>query len=150
MTRQKSRMAVRNNARITRLGGPVLEARVVQGEFSVSEAVRVGPKHLLAEVLLIAEETITVQVYETTAGLRTGDLVQGTGQPLSIPLGPGLLGGIFDGLLRPLEGTDSRHVLPGQVAGSAPTRFPYRPEITEGTEVRGGSWWSPGCPPSWR
>ena len=131
-------MAVRNNAQITRLGGPVVEARVVQGEFSVSEAVRVGPKHLLAEVLLISEDTITVQVYETTAGLRTGDLVQGSGHPLSIPLGPGLLGGIFDGLLRPLEGTDSRYVQPGQIARSASTRFPFRPEITQDTEVRGG------------
>ena len=55
-----------------------------------------------------------MQVYEDTTGLKIGAAVYGAGRPLSIPLGPGLLGGIFDGLLRPLSGTGTPYVMPGQ------------------------------------
>ena len=58
-------------------------------------------------------DEIVVQVYEDTTGLRPGIEVVGSGLPLAIPLGPGLLGHIFDGLLRPLSGTGSAFVQPG-------------------------------------
>ena len=87
------------------IAGPVLHA-VKQGPFSLRESVRVGPQALLGEVVRINDDQIVVQVYEDTTGLRPGTEVHGDGQPLAIRLGPGLLGHIFDGLLRPLSGTD--------------------------------------------
>ncbi|HSM21382.1 MAG TPA: hypothetical protein VK876_04135, partial [Rubrivivax sp.] len=84
------------------ISGPVLHARA-EGPFALREAVRVGPQALLGEVVRLDGDTIVVQVYEDTTGLRPGIAVTGDGQALSIHLGPGLLGHIFDGLLRPLS-----------------------------------------------
>ena len=100
------------------IAGPVLHA-VKQGPFSLRESVRVGPQALLGEVVRIHDDQIVVQVYEDTTGLRPGTEVHGDGQPLAIRLGPGLLGRIFDGLLRPLSGTDSAFVQPGMRSGGA-------------------------------
>ena len=58
---------------------------------------------LLGEVVRLNEYEVVVQVYEDTTGLKPGDQVHGTGSPLSVPLGPGLLGHIYDGLLRRLD-----------------------------------------------
>ena len=65
------------------------------------ELVEVGDDRLPGEVVSIREESSTVQVYEYTGGLRPGTAVVGHGRPLSVALGPGLLGGVFDGILRP-------------------------------------------------
>jgi V/A-type H+/Na+-transporting ATPase subunit A len=106
------------------IAGPVLHA-VKQGPFSLRESVRVGPQALLGEVVRIHDEQIVVQVYEDTTGLRPGIEVHGDGQPLAIRLGPALLGRIFDGLLRPLSGTDSAFVQPGmRTAGAGWHRAP--------------------------
>jgi V/A-type H+-transporting ATPase subunit A len=94
------------------ISGPVLRA-VASGPFALREAVRVGPRALLGEVVRLEGDEIVVQVYEDTTGMRPGIEVTGTGLPLAIPLGPGLLGNIFDGLLRPLSGTGSQFVQPG-------------------------------------
>jgi V/A-type H+-transporting ATPase subunit A len=84
------------------IAGPVLRARA-EGAFLLREAVQVGELGLLGEVIRIRGDEITVQVYEDTSGLRPGTPVRGTGRPLSVRLGPGLLGGVFDGLLRPID-----------------------------------------------
>jgi V/A-type H+-transporting ATPase subunit A len=118
------------------IAGPVLHA-VKQGPFALRESVRVGPQALLGEVVRIQGEQIVVQVYEDTTGLRPGIEVHGDGQPLAIRLGPGLLGRIFDGLLRPLSGIDSAFVQPGmRVAGAG--RWPFTPA------VQVGAWLAPG------
>merc|ERR1711988_336089 len=67
------------------------------------ELCRVGDQELTGEVIRIEGEFATIQVYEETAGLRQGDKVERLGMPLSVELGPGLLGQMFDGILRPLE-----------------------------------------------
>merc|ERR1711934_966176 len=67
------------------------------------ELVRVGELQLTGEVIRIEGEFATIQVYEETAGLRQGDKVVRLQAPLSVELGPGLLGQMFDGILRPLE-----------------------------------------------
>ena len=103
--------AVPSTAVITWISGPVLRARA-SGPFALREAVRVGPQALLGEVVRLAEDEIVVQVYEDTTGLRPGVEVVGVGAPLAIRLGPGLLGNIFDGLLRPLSNTTMAR-LPG-------------------------------------
>jgi V/A-type H+-transporting ATPase subunit A len=79
----------------------VLRARV-EGNFHMYESVAVGPHGLPGEIIKLGEQDFVAQVYEDTTGLKPGDLVMGSGKALSIRLGPGILGGIFDGLLRPL------------------------------------------------
>jgi len=122
--------------RVSSLDGPVLH--VVSDEvFRINEAVLVGSRGLLGEVLRIQGRHFVVQVYEDTTGLRPGDRVTGTGQALSARLGPALLGGIFDGLLRPLAGTGQPWVLPGMRTGGG-ARFVFEPSLAEGAGVAGG------------
>ena len=109
----------------TWITGPVLRARP-DGPFRLREAVTVGPQRLLGEVIRIAREEIVVQLYEDTSGLRPGSQVDGNGQLLSVRLGPGLLGGIFDGLLRPLGSSEDPYVAPGLPPAAAQT-FYFRP-----------------------
>ena len=119
------------------IAGPVLHA-VKQGPFVMRESVRVGPQALLGEVVRIRDDEIVVQVYEDTSGLRPGSEVRGDGLPLSIRLGPGLLGRIFDGLLRPLSGTDSPYVQPGMGRGAA-LRWHFEPRIAAGDVLPPGA-----------
>ena len=99
------------DANITWISGPVLRART-QAAFSINEAALVGEQRLLGEVIRINGQEAVIQVYEDTTGLRPGDPISATGSSLSVSLGPGLLGNIFDGLLRPLSG-QGRYVTPG-------------------------------------
>ncbi|MGL6108984.1 MAG: hypothetical protein ACRC2B_02680, partial [Rubrivivax sp.] len=119
------------------IAGPVLHA-VKQGPFSLRESVRVGPQALLGEVVRIHDDQIVVQVYEDTTGLRPGIEVHGEGQPLAIRLGPGLLGRIFDGLLRPLSGTDSAFVQPGMRTAGAGLRH-FEPGVRVGALLAPGA-----------
>jgi V/A-type H+-transporting ATPase subunit A len=111
---------------------------VKQGPFSLRESVRVGPQALLGEVVRIHDEQIVVQVYEDTTGLRPGIEVHGDGQPLAIRLGPGLLGRIFDGLLRPLSGTGSAFVQPGMRSAGAVRRH-FEPSVRVGEALAPGA-----------
>jgi V/A-type H+-transporting ATPase subunit A len=125
-----------SRALITWIGGPVLRARMT-GPFTVYEALSVGPRRLLGEVIQLKGDELVAQVYEDTTGLEPGQGVEGTGRSLSVNLGPGLLGGIFDGLLRPLTGTEDFEIQPG-ISARAPGRFQFTPEATVGTEVKAG------------
>ncbi len=119
------------------IAGPVLHA-VKSGPFSLREAVSVGPQALLGEVVRIQGDTIVVQVYEDTTGLRPGTTVKGSGQPLAITLGPGLLGHIFDGLLRPLSGTGAAFVQSGQRSATG-GRWRFEPAFAVGDVVTPGA-----------
>lgn len=88
-------------ATLSALAGAVLRARTDE-PFGLGEAVRIGERGLLGEVVQLRRGEIVVQVYEDTGGLRPGVRLRGTGSALSVPLGPGMLGRLFDGLLRPL------------------------------------------------
>ena len=112
-------------ARIHAISGPVLHA-TAQGTFRVGEAVEVGAARLPGEVIRLDGASFVAQVYEDTTGLRPGDAVHGSGQPLSVPLGPGLLGRIFDGLLRPLD-------------GSAAPPLVFTPAVAVGERVAAGA-----------
>ena len=125
-----------SRARITWIGGPVLRARM-EGPFSVYESLSVGSNRLLGEVIQLRGDELVAQVYEDTTGLEPGDEVSGTGRSLSVPLGPGLLGGIFDGLLRRLTGTEDFSVRPG-IATTAPGRFHFRPSLEPGVALAPG------------
>jgi len=86
---------------IIRVAGPVVVAEHLTGA-QMYEVVRVGALGLIGEVIRLEGDHATIQVYEDTSGLRVGDTVEATGAPLQVELGPGLLGGIFDGVQRPL------------------------------------------------
>ena len=87
--------------RITRVVGALVEASGLSG-VALNELVRVGQRRLLAEVLRISGETATLQVFEETSGVRVGEPVAREEMPVSIELGPGLLGSVIDGIGRPL------------------------------------------------
>jgi len=72
-------------------------------DFSMSEMVTVSEQHLIGEVIIISKGEVVVQVFEDTSGLKPGDKVYGTGSQLSVTLGPGIIGNIFDGIERPLK-----------------------------------------------
>ena len=124
-------------ARVRWIAGPVLHAQA-QGAFALRESVRVGPQALLGEVVQLHGDVIVVQVYEDTTGLRPGSMVVGSGQPLAIRLGPGLLGHIFDGLLRPLPGTDTATLCAG-MAQALPTRWYFEPAVSVGSLLAPGA-----------
>jgi V/A-type H+-transporting ATPase subunit A len=83
------------------ISGPVVRARGSR-KVGMLELVEVGEEHLVGEVIGLNSDIITIQVYEETSGMRPGAPVFGTGMPLSVELGPGLLRSIFDGVQRPL------------------------------------------------
>ncbi len=122
-------------ARIRWISGPVLRA-VTADVFHAQEAVAVGAGALLGEIVQLAADEIVAQVYEDTTGLKPGDLVSGTGQPLSVRLGPALLGHIFDGLLRPLD-TQGAFIHPG-LGQPALQRFAFEPAVRVGDTLGRG------------
>ena len=70
---------------------------------NMSDVVRVGPQHLIGEILTMKGDTASIQVYEETSGLGPGADVVTTGAPMSVELGPGMIESIYDGIQRPLE-----------------------------------------------
>ena len=84
------------------INGPVVKVKDTDA-FSMLEMVYVGNSKLMGEVISITKEFTTIQVYETTTGLKPGEPVFPTGQPISVTLGPGILRNIYDGIERPLE-----------------------------------------------
>lgn len=124
-------------AHICWISGPVLRARAL-GPFRLREAVRVGERGLLGEVIRMQGDEIVAQVYEDTTGLRPGVEVTGTGFLLGVMLGPALLGRIFDGLLRPLAGATTHYVEPGMRA-EVPLEFNFTPRLRPGEYANGGA-----------
>jgi V/A-type H+/Na+-transporting ATPase subunit A len=92
---------------VTWINGPVIRARGSRN-VSMLELVEVGDEHLVGEVIGLQGDIMTAQVYEETSGMRPGAPVFGTGLPLSVELGPGLLTSIFDGVQRPLPVIEQR------------------------------------------
>jgi len=87
---------------LTRIAGPVVVARGLASA-AMYDVVRVGALGLIGEVIRLAGDAATIQVYEDTSGLRVGEPVAWTGGPLQVELGPGLLGTVYDGIQRPLN-----------------------------------------------
>ena len=86
---------------IVRVAGPVVVAQGLTG-VRMYDVVHVGHMQLVGEVIRLAGDSVTIQVYEDTGGLRVGEPVVSTGAPFMVEIGPGLLGSIFDGVQRPL------------------------------------------------
>lgn len=92
----------KKQARTVSVNGPVVTARGMK-DFEVREMVMVGEKKLLGEVISLEGDIGTIQVYEETEGLKVDEGILSTNKPLSLTLGPGMIGNIFDGIQRPLE-----------------------------------------------
>jgi len=128
---------------VTWINGPVVRARGSR-PVSMLELVEVGDKHLVGEVIGLEGDAITLQVYEETSGMEPGAPVYGTGMPLSVELGPGLLGSIFDGIQRPLPVMEMRQ---GSFIERGvrltplyrKNRWSFRPRLQVGDEVTGGA-----------
>ena len=88
--------------KIIKVSGPLVVADGM-ADASMADVVRVGPQHLIGEILNMTGDRASIQVYEETSGLGPGAEVVTTGAPLSVELGPGLIENIYDGIQRPLE-----------------------------------------------
>lgn len=91
-----------NQGYVRKVSGPVVVAANMSGA-AMYELVRVGTDKLIGEIIRLEADTATIQVYEDTSGLTVGDPVIRSGKPLSVELGPGIMGTIFDGIQRPLK-----------------------------------------------
>jgi len=127
------------DAIVTRVNGPVVEVSAREG-LAMLDLVLVGPHLLPGEVIALEGPTATVQVYEYTGGLEPGDDVVATGGPLAVELGPGLLGGVFDGVLRSLRSAGSR-IEPGSSAATvtAERSWGFTPAGKPGDQLAAGA-----------
>lgn len=127
---------------IIRIAGPVVVAQGLSG-VRMYEVVYVGHLRLVGEVIRLAGDLCTVQVYEDTSGLRVGEPVVRSGSPFLVELGPGLLGTVFDGVQRPLlalYGQQGAFIARGGTAAplDRARRWPFEPQVGPGDEVVGG------------
>lgn len=97
----------RTASRVTRVDGPLVEFDGAAGE-GMLDVVALGPRGIRGEIVSLSGDHGVLQAYEYTGGLRAGDRIEPSGQALSGLLGPGLLGSVFDGLLRPLSSAPLR------------------------------------------
>ncbi|MDR0764281.1 MAG: V-type ATP synthase subunit A [Synergistaceae bacterium] len=97
------------------VNGPVIRATGMK-DFGMREMVHVGKLRLLGEIIRMDGDEATIQVYEETQGMKVGEVIEGSGEALSVSLGPGLIGGFFDGIGRPLSSLlekEGRYITPG-------------------------------------
>lgn len=125
---------------IVHIKGPVVEAEGMRGA-KIREVVYVGEERLIGEIVRIEGDRAVIQVYEPTGGVKAGEPVERTGEPLSAELGPGLLGQVLDGLGRPLETIAEKAGGPFITRGiKAPTlprdkKWSWTPVVKSGDDV---------------
>ena len=127
---------------IKKVAGPLVVAEGMR-DANMYDVVRVSKQRLIGEIIEIHGDQASIQVYEETSGLGPGEPVESTGAPLSVELGPGLIGSIFDGIQRPLVaimeaiGTNLKRgvEIPSL---NRETLWHFVPTITSGTEVEAG------------
>ena len=134
-------MAVKG--KIEWISGPAVKASGMSAA-KMNEVIQVGEEKLVGEVIKLTGDIAFVQVYESTSGLRPGEPVLGTGQPLSATLGPGMIGSIYDGLQRPLDVIAKKagaFITRGVSANSIPfdKEWAFTPSVKKGDEIEGGS-----------
>jgi V/A-type H+-transporting ATPase subunit A len=129
--------------KIVWISGPAVKADGMS-EAKMYETVYVGEGRLIGEVIRLTGDVAFIQVYESTSGLRPGEPVIGTGNPLSVLLGPGLIGRIYDGIQRPLdEIAKVSGAFIGRGISVEPVdkkkRYKFRPTVKAGDEITAGS-----------
>ena len=126
---------------IYRVSGPVVTARGVSPR--MYDVVLVGHEKLMGEVIGLEGDDVTIQVYEDTSGVKPGEPVENTGEPLSVELGPGLLTSIYDGIQRPLPVLQDKMGDYIERGVSAPgldhsKKWDFVPTVKAGDSVEGG------------
>ena len=129
--------------RIVWVSGPAVKADGMSSA-KMYETVEVGDSKLIGEVIRLTGDVAFIQVYETTSGLKPGEPVTGTGQPLSVLLGPGIMGKIYDGIQRPLEDIAQKSgSFIGKGIATTPVsltkKYKFTPSVKKGDTLRGGS-----------
>ena len=131
-----------DNITIYSINGPVVKVKNAD-DLKMQETVYVGNKRLIGEVISNSRGEVTIQVYESTTGLKTGEPIVRTGKPMSVTLAPGIIGNIFDGIERPLkalESISSPYIETGCDVEKTDTEKKYNVKITvsEGDTVERG------------
>lgn len=129
--------------RIVWVSGPAVRADGMSSA-KMYETVEVGESKLIGEVIRLTGDVAFIQVYETTSGLKPGEPVVGTGQPLSVTLGPGIIGQIYDGIQRPLsEMAKKSGDFIGRGIETTPIdlkkKYKFVPTVKKGDNITGGS-----------
>ncbi len=127
---------------ITKVSGPLVVAEGMR-DSNMFDVVRVSKQRLIGEIIEMHGDRASIQVYEETAGLGTGESVESTGEPMSVELGPGLIGSIFDGIQRPLD--DIRRVAGNNLQRGVEVpslkrdiQWEFTPSVQKGDKVTGG------------
>ena len=132
-----------SNGIIKKVAGPLVIAEGMK-DANMFDVVRVSKERLIGEIIEIHGDLASVQVYEETSGLGPGEEVVSTGMPLSVELGPGLIGSIFDGIQRPLDDImkiSGNNLARGvEVASLKRDRvWEFKPSVKKGDKLSGGS-----------
>ena len=131
------------SGKIVKVSGPLVVAAGLS-DANMADVVRVGEQKLIGEILTMNGDSASIQVYEETSGLGPGAVVETTGAPLSVELGPGLIENIYDGIQRPLEEIMKKvqgNNLPRGVEVPALDRekkWDFNATVEPGTKVVGG------------
>ncbi|MDP3742526.1 MAG: V-type ATP synthase subunit A [Candidatus Micrarchaeota archaeon] len=127
--------------KLKKISGPVVVAEEMSGS-QINEVVTVGNEKLMGEIISLKGSDASIQVYEDTSGLRPGEPVEPSGNSLSVELGPGLLGGVFDGIQRPLSVlSESGSFIQRGVSVNSLDRkkkWEFIPTVKKGAVVNGG------------
>ncbi len=128
---------------IKKVAGPLVIAEGMR-DANMFDVVRVSDQRLIGEIIEIHGDQASIQVYEETAGLGPGEPVESTGVPMSVELGPGLIGSIYDGIQRPLdaimEATGGNLLNRGVEVPSLKRekKWEFKPVLEAGAQVAGG------------
>lgn len=127
---------------VVKISGPLVVAEGMR-DANMFDVVRVSEQKLIGEIIEMHGDRASIQVYEETAGLGTGEKVVSTGEPMSVELGPGLIGSIFDGIQRPLD--DIRKICGNNLKRGVEVPslkreklWQFTPTVKEGDRVKGG------------
>jgi V/A-type H+/Na+-transporting ATPase subunit A len=131
-------MSTTSEGKVLRVNGPVVEIGGLKN-VATAELVEVGRDRLPGEAVTIRDGVITAQVYAYTGGLAPGDIAHALGRPLSVLLGPGLLGGVFDGTMRPLDAAAEFLEIAGRPRANAARTWAFNPRATVGDELKAGA-----------
>lgn len=123
---------------VRRVSGPLVELDIgTRTDVAMHDTVTLGPDRIPGEVVAVEDGVVTVQAYEYTGGLAPGAPAATGGRPLSAKLGPGLLGQVFDGLLRPLS-TAPTFLRPSAGAEADHRTWTFEPLVADGDEIGAG------------
>src|SRR5215216_4021248 len=129
--------------KIVWVSGPAVKADGMS-TVKMYETVEVGDLKLIGEVIRCTGDVAFIQVYESTSGLKPGEPIKGTGQPLSVLLGPGVIGKIYDGIQRPLDEIAQKSgSFIGRGVATTPVdlkkKYKFTPRVKIGDEIGAGS-----------